>query len=72
MALEQGNRKRGQMDIQDLGEINAPVLLFGGVYGNLQALEAVGKVARVRGPGGAVSAAGATGSGRARKWCRSG
>ena len=29
------------MQIQDLGKIDGPVLLFGGVYGNLQALEAV-------------------------------
>jgi len=33
------------MQIQDLGEIDGPVLLFGGVYGNLQALEAVLEVA---------------------------
>ncbi len=33
------------MQIKDLGEISGPVLLFGGVYGNLQALLAVLKVA---------------------------
>ncbi len=34
------------MLIQDLGEIDGPVLLFGGVYGNFQALEAVLEAAR--------------------------
>ena len=34
------------MQIRDLGELERPVLLFGGVYGNLQALEAVLGVAR--------------------------
>ncbi len=29
------------MQIRDLGALNGPVLLFGGVYGNVQALEAV-------------------------------
>jgi len=37
------------MQIQDLGEIDGPVLLFGGVYGNLQALEAVLAEAHKRG-----------------------
>ena len=46
MAIECENRKRGKMDIRDLGEINKPVLLFGGVYGNLQALEAVLAIAQ--------------------------
>jgi len=36
------------MKIQDLGEIHGDMLLFGGVYSNLQALEAFLKVAKAR------------------------
>ena len=41
--------KRGHMRLVDLGEINAPLWLFGGAYSNLQAVEALVEAANAAG-----------------------
>lgn len=46
MGCDRGSCKRGnRMKVLDLGELSGPVLLFGGPYSNLQAFQAIVRVA---------------------------